>query len=283
MESAETLVNSNTRVGVATVLYWILLVSFLLSYLLSNSSISLVLTADRLVDAFGMTVALASQRIVQRPPTAQFTYGYHRFESLSSIAMISAFILLLVYSGYVSYSFLGSRTLPDPTLTIYASILSLIVLPVISYLLRNNENLTSETMNIHALQDIVTSAMALGSSVLLLFFISGYVGFASSLLIIAVSVYLNRNLVSRNLRLLMEGTELNMSEIEKGLREKFPMVHHIHVWDVCKHYRLATVHVYAEREARLEDLDLVRQEMSDYLAGKGINHLTVQFEPSPQH
>lgn len=281
MENSETGKDNNHRVSVAALLYWILLFSFILSYAISRNSISLVLTADRLTDAFGMTVALASQRIVKRPPTGQFTYGFHRFESLSSTGMIVVFILLLVFSGYVSYGQSGSSGFPDPVPTIYVSALSLVVLPVITYLLHNDRNLTSQTMNIHTIQDIVTSAMALVASIILLFFNNGTVGFSFSILIIAVSVYLNRNLILRNMRLLMEGTDLNANEIEQALKKEFSMVHHLHIWDVCRHYRLATVHLYAEKDSRLGELDEVRHKIEEYLSTKGINHLTVQFEPMP--
>ncbi len=282
MESSEGERRTRFRVSLAALLYWILLLSFLLSYAISRNSISLVLTADRLMDAFGMTIALASQRIVERPPTGQFTYGFHRFESLSSTGMIVAFIILLVYSGYVSSGQLSSRAFPDPLPTIYVSALSLVVLPFISYLLHNDRNLTSQTMNVHTIQDIVTSAMALVASFILLFFNSGTAGFAFSILIIAVSAYLNRNLVTKNLRLLMEGTELNANEIEEALKDKFPMVHHLHIWDVCRHYRLATVHLYADRDQRLEELDATRNQLAEFLGSRGINHLTVQFESFPE-
>lgn len=281
MDGSETGRGSTPKVAVATVLYWVLLFSFILSYLISQNSISLVLTADRLIDAFGMTIALSSQRIVARPPTGQFTYGFHRFESLSSTGMIVAFILLLVYSGFDSFGQFGSSAFPDPVPTIFASVLSLAVLPVISALLHGDSSLTSQTMNIHTIQDIITSAMALAASAILLFFNNGSVGFVFSIIIIVVSIYLNRNLVLRNLRLLMEGTDLDAKEIEHDLKNDFPMVHHLHIWDVCRHYRLATVHVYADKESKLWELDAVRQKLEDYLSTRGINHLTVQFEPSP--
>lgn len=277
MESTASL---RSRVVLSTVLYWVLLFSFISSYLLSENSISLILTADRLVDAVGMTIALGSQRIVSRPPTAQFTYGFHRFESLSSAGMITAFFIILFYSGYVAFADVRSSSYSDPVPTAIASVLSLAILPVISLLLHEDQNLTSQTMNVHTIQDIITSALALAASVVIVLYNRGTVGFLFSVLIIGVSIYLNRGLVSRNLRLLMEGTELDAGEIERSLKKQFPMVHHLHIWDVCKHYRLATVHVYADRGSRLEELDEVRQKISDYLSRWGINHLTVQFESS---
>lgn len=277
----QSISDNNYRVLVSALLYWVLLISFVLSYILSQNSISLVLVADRIIDAVGMSIALGSQRIVEKPPTAQFTYGFHRFESLSSTGMIVAFILLLVYSGLVSYGHSGSTVSSDQFPTLYASILSLFTLPIISYLLRGNKNITTETMNIHTLQDIITSALALVSSIILLFIQSGFLEFLFSVIIIFGSVLLNRDLVYRNLRLLMEGTELNSIEIEKALKDSFPMVHHLHIWDVCRHYRLATVHVYADGGSRLDELDVIRNKISEYLYGQGINHLTIQFETSP--
>ncbi len=281
MESLNAHKDAGSGVPLAALLYWLLLFSFVISYVISRNSISLVLTADRLTDAFGMTVALASQRIVKRPPTGRFTYGFHRFESLSSTAMIVVFIILLVFSGYLSYVQLGSSRFPDPVPTIIVSAISLGVLPVITYLLHDDRNLTSQTMSVHTIQDIITSAMALVASTVLLFFNNGDIGFAFSVLIIAVSFYLNRNLILRNMRLLMEGTDLNAYEIEQALKKEFPMVHHLHIWDVCRHYRLATVHIYADKDKRLGELDDMRQKLDEYLSAKGINHLTVQFEPMP--
>lgn len=271
--------NDVIRAVLSTLLYWVLLLSFILSYTLTGSSISLVMVADRIIDAAGMCIALVSQRIVDIPPTSRLTYGYHRFESVSSFVLILVFILMLFYSGYISYSDLSGSVVKNQTLTIYASILSLAVLPLVSYLLAGNVNLAARTMAVHTIQDIITAAMALGGSVLLIFFRSESIDFLTSILIIIVSVLLNRSLIVKNMRLLMEGTDLDAEKIEKGLRMAFPLVHHTHIWDVCPHYRMATIHVYAEKDAKLEDLDDMRLKLSDYLADAGINHLTVQFEP----
>ena len=66
---------------------WVLFLGFPLSFIASGNAISKALTSDRVVDAGGMTLALASYSIVQLPPTGKLTYGYHRFESLSSVLL----------------------------------------------------------------------------------------------------------------------------------------------------------------------------------------------------
>ncbi len=276
--------HSEGREGLAaaTTLYWILFAGFLLSYLLSGNAISMALTADRIVDAAGMTIALASSSIIQLPPTGKLTYGYHRFESLSSILLILVFIILLLYTALISYPEIYSASAHSPIYTIYSSVLSLSVLPLIAALLHGKESLTVKAMSIHTLQDIFTTALALAGSVVLIFYPSGLLLFLSSILIIIVSVIMNKGIITRNLRLLMEGTDLNTGEIESALKAKFPMVHHLHIWDVCRHYRLATVHVYANGGSTLIELEPMRKEITEYLGGFGVNHLTLQFEPSEE-
>ncbi len=270
------------RVAVATALYWILFLGFLLSYLASGNAISMALTADRIVDAAGMTIALASYSIVQLPPTGKLTYGYHRFESLSSVLLIFAFILMLLYTAIISVPDIYSPVVQSPIYTVYSSVLSLLLLPFIVLLLHGDENLTTRTMGIHTLQDIFTTALALGGSLILIFYPSGLVLFLSSIVIIVMSIIMNWGLIARNLRLLMEGTDINAAEIEAALKGRFPMVHHLHIWDVCRHYRVATVHMYASEENSLHELEPVRKEIDDYLRKYGVNHLTLQFEPSPE-
>ncbi len=271
-----------SRVAIATALYWVLFLGFLLSFIASGNAISMALTSDRVVDAGGMTIALASYSIVQLPPTGKLTYGYHRFESLSSVLLIIAFILLLLYTAIISIPEIYSPSIHSPIYTVYSSVLSLLLLPFIAFLLHGDENLTTRTMSVHTLQDIFTTALALGGSLILIFYPSGLVLFLSSIVIIAVSISMNWKLISRNVRLLMEGTDINAAEIEAALKGKFPMVHHLHIWDVCRHYRVATVHVYAAGENSLHELEPVRKEIDDYLRKYGVNHLTLQFEPSPE-
>ena len=266
----------------ATALYWILFIGFLLSFLLSGNAISMALTSDRIIDAAGMTIALASSSIIQLPPTGKLTYGYHRFESLASILLILVFILLMLYTAVISYSEIYSASIHSPIYTAYSSVLSLAVLPVIAFLLHGKESLTARTMSIHTLQDIFTTALALAGSIILIFYQSGVILFLSSIVIIIVSVIMNKGIITGNLRLLMEGTDLNTGEIESALKAKFPMVHHLHIWDVCRHYRLATVHVYAAGGSTLTELEPVRKEITEYLGGFGVNHLTLQFEPSEE-
>lgn len=278
MTEASKRPEATARLAIPAFLYWMLLLAFLLSFIFSGNSISLVLTADRIIDATGMTIALVSGRITMLPPTGRFTYGYHRFESISSIVMIFAFMTMLLYSGYVSFIKIHEPASSSPLYTAIASLISLGALPVITFMLRGQRNETVRTMNIHSVQDIITTALALVASTLLIFYRSSILEFSFSVVIIMLSFSLNKGILTRNLRLLMEGTELNTGEIEEELREKIPQVHHVHIWDVCRHYRMATLHVYASRDARLEELDSIRIELRDCLARRGINHVTVQFE-----
>ncbi len=279
MESGK-FAGSTTALALATGLYWILFVGFLLSFIISGNAISMALTSDRIIDAAGMTIAMASSRIIQFPPTDRFTYGYHRFESLASILLIITFILLLLYTAVISIPEIHSTSIHSPLFTIYSSILSLALLPVIAVLLHGDESLTTRTMSIHTLQDIITTALALAGSVILLFYPSGIILFLSAIIIIVVSVIMNKGIITKNLRLLMEGTDLNSGEIETSLKAKYPMIHHLHIWDVCRHYRLATVHMYASGDSRLTELEPIRTEIAEYLSKYGVNHLTLQFELS---
>ena len=269
------------RAAIANALYWVLFLGFLLSFISSGNALSMALVSDRIVDAAGMTIALASYSIVQLPPTGRLTYGYHRFESLSSVLLIMAFILLLIYTVIISTPEIYSSRIHSPLYTIYSSALSLLLLPMIALLLHGDENLTTKTMSVHTLQDIFTTAIALGGSLILIFYPSGFVLFLFAIVIVIVSIVMNWGVLTRNIRLLMEGTDLNTVEIESSLKQKFPMVHHLHIWDVCKHYRIATVHVYAANNASLLELEPMRREIDDYLIKYGVNHLTLQFEPSP--
>ncbi|MHB1440677.1 MAG: cation diffusion facilitator family transporter [Cuniculiplasma sp.] len=268
------------RAAIANALYWVLFLGFLLSFISSRNALSMALASDRIVDAAGMTIALASYSIVQLPPTGRLTYGYHRFESLSSVLLIMAFILLLIYTVIISTPEIYSSRIHSPLYTIYSSALSLLLLPMIALLLHGDENLTTKTMSVHTLQDIFTTALALGGSLILIFYPSGFVLFLFAIVIVIVSIVMNWGVLTRNIRLLMEGTDLNTVEIESSLKQKFPMVHHLHIWDVCKHYRIATVHVYAANNASLLELEPMRREIDDYLIKYGVNHLTLQFEPS---
>ena len=270
------------HVVIANALYWVLFLGFLLSFISSGNALSMALASDRIVDAAGMTIALASYSIIQLPPTGKLTYGYHRFESLSSVLLIMAFILLLLYTTIISIPEIYSPRIHSPLYTIYSSILSLLLLPVIALLLHGDENLTTKTMSIHTLQDIFTTALALGGSLFLILYPSGFVLVLFAIVIIIVSIVMNWGLITRNIRLLMEGTDLNTAEIESSLKQRFPLVHHLHIWDVCRHYRIATVHVYAANNTSLLELEPVRREIDDYLIKYGVNHLTLQFEPSPE-
>ena len=270
------------HVVIANALYWVLFLAFLLSFISSRNALSMALVSDRIVDAAGMTIALASYSIVQLPPTGKFTYGFHRLESIFSVLLIMTFILLLLYTAIISIPEIYSSRIHSPLYTVYSSALSLLLLPIIALLLHGDENLTTKTMGIHTLQDIFTTALALVGSLILILYPSGFVLFMFVIVIIVVSIIMNWGLITGNIRLLMEGTDINTVEIESSLKQRFPMVHHLHIWDVCRHYRMATVHVYAANNSSLLELEPVRREIDDYLKEYGVNHLTLQFEPSPE-
>jgi cobalt-zinc-cadmium efflux system protein len=76
----------------------------------------------------------------------------------------------------------------------------------------------------------------------------------------------------------MEGSQVSVREVEDRIKKEFPNAHHLHIWDICQHQRVATLHLSVPLCTKISELDKTNAAIKSLLSKYGVNHVTIQFE-----
>ncbi len=185
---------------------------------------------------------------------------------------------MVVYSALVTTRLPLTNAVRSPGSAVIPSIAALVLLLIAAFFMDKNERSNFSVIFNHTIQYlgaiILTLAFSLASG-----YFSGlpldYIGIYAVLVII---IYGNRKMFGRNINILLEGSPVNIKEVEDRIREEFPNAHHIHIWDICQHERVATLHLSVPSFMKIGDLYSTKATIEDRLSKYGLNHVTIQFE-----
>lgn len=260
---------------------------------------SVALVADALhitTDIFAILFSMIALNLSSRQPTSGLTYGYHRIEVLAglvnglSLVAVTGIIALQAYERFIS----PVQVMPFQTIIFAAAALLLNL--VSSSVLKG-----SAAADIHGHEDLnVASAQkhVLGDALASLAVIAGAIGVfvtGQSLFDPLAAAFIGILVLNSALRISWKSLAiiLDRSPIQdmQGLGSRLATtsgvthVHDLHVWKVCSHITLASLHAClddAGREKRVE----VARELEGHLSEAGVQHSTIQLEDvccTPSH
>lgn len=259
-------------------IYWAILGLFLYSYIESGNPLSLSVTSDRLVDALSISMVFLVNRISDKPSDEFHSYGFHRVETLLNMSIITLFVAISAYSAILTTELL-IRSIPiSSSSTALSSIITIPLLIVTGVAIEHDEKSNFRVMFIHTLQDLVIIIVALALSLLSFYFLGQYLTYIGSYAVLFIILYGNRNIFRRSVNILLEGSPVSVKEVERMIRAEFPNAHHLHIWDICQHQRVATLHLSVSPQMRIGELDYKRKDIEGKLSKYGVNHVTLQFE-----
>ncbi len=267
----------------AGIIYWLILIMFLYSYIKSNNPLALSVAADRLVDALSIMMIFVVNWISKKPVDDFHSYGYHRAEALLNIFIIVLFIAVAVYSAYITTIMLITGKISSDGLTAILSLISIPLLLVAVMLMDRDKKSNFRVMLMHSIQDIFILISAALFSIIAYYSHLSFIEYTGSYVVLFIILYGNRKLFRRDINVLLEGSSVNIKEVEERLTEEFPEAHHLHIWDICQHERVATVHITVTPSTRIGDLEDMKNKISNRLLEYHVNHVTVQFESKDEN
>ena len=270
---------SSRGTTLAIVIYQTVLAVFLFSFLESKNPLSLSMVADRFIDAISITLIPVINWFAQKPSSGQFSYGYHRAETFMNFSAIILFVFLSIISA-ISSSYIFFTHVDVPSLsTFYASVISVPLILVAAIFLRGSKSSNFYVIFLHSLQDLVATISVLLISLLSIYSNLYYMDSVGNFLVLGIILYGNRKLLGRSVTVLMEGTSSDVESIAESLEQEFPGVHHLHIWDICEHQRMATLHMNVAPKMQLAETNLIKSSIEKRLSEYGVTHVTIQFEP----
>lgn len=258
---------------------------------------SSALIADALhifTDIFAIGFSLVAIVVSARPPTSSLTYGYHRLEVFASLANgISLFVItgLIAYNAYLKIISPSSLNVAG---TIAVAALALAINSISHTLLKKNPNssnsavpyILGEDLNVksastHILGDAFSSAAVIIGAIAVYF--THYYYFDPLVAIFIGLIVLRSAAITTwaGLSIMLEGSPVkNMTALESDLEKVNGVsdVHDLHVWKICSHITIATLHACLNDKGKAQRIETMNALEAKLTQSYGVQHATIQLE-----
>ena len=253
---------------------------------LTNSTAIMADAVHDLGDSLSIGSGWLLDRLGNRKPDSQFTYGYRRLSLVG--ALVNGLVLI---SGSI---WVISEALPrllDPVMPHTEGMIALAVLGVTvnsfaAYKLKAGKTLNEKILNWHLMEDVfgwlavllVALVMPIVDMPILDPLLS--VGFTLFILINVVKTVLKTG------RLFIQATPSanTVDTITQSLLslDKVESVHHLHLWSLDGEQHVLTAHIRAYPLDSLEDYSSLKETIHTALSSEDIAHTTIEIELSDE-
>jgi cobalt-zinc-cadmium efflux system protein len=259
---------------------------------------STALTADALhvvTDILAVAFSLIALVVSARPPKDSLTYGYHRFEVVASLInglSLLGIALVIVYEAYVRFLSPGPinalGTIVFAAVAVGLNVLSSKTLESAQATVGGEQDLNLASAKTHLFGDALASVAvifgALGVSLTGLTYLDPLAAVLIGLLVVRSAI----GITVQGGAIILERSPLkDMGELQSrlGRFKGVSDVHDLHVWRICSHITVASVHACLDQGGRAEPA-VVRRELESEMGRLGMQHVTIQLEDvccTPKH
>lgn len=235
-------------------------------------------------DSLALLFAYFSEKISQRDPNRQFTYGHGRF---SIVAAIINGVILLLGSVFVLKEAIERLASPEPVQPGGMLVLAFLGIAVngwAAYRLSKEVGFNQKMVMYHLIEDLLGWVSVLVVSIILHFkpwyILDSILSILVSLLILK-GVYKNlKKLTDIILQKFPENISIDQIEQDIGQFESVLDVHSIRGWAIDSEVSTLTLHVLVPEKMQMKDADKLKVKILNYLAEKNVRFVTLQIESS---
>ena len=269
------------------ILFWCLLITFSFAFVegiggYMTRSITLQTDAvHMLTDAAGLLIAYIANLISKRPATVQLTFGFGKAEAIG--ALINCVFTVILTFGLLLEAisrFIHPLTVAGSGLFIIACIGLAVNGAIALVLSKSMESLNTRAAFIHALSDMLGSAVAIIAGGII--YLTGF-SLADpilSLFLITFMLVSNYNIIKKSSIVLMAGVpeHLDYEQIGYDLEaiDGIKSVHDLHIWYMSSNKSALSAHIVAKDPLSWQQTLILCQEMLE--KKYQINHVTLQHE-----
>lgn len=274
---------------IAGIILNILFVAVECIYGLLTGSVGLLSDAGHnLSDVASLILAMMAFRLARAKATRNYTYGYKKSTILVSLtnAVLLAIAVVFIIKESIHKIFHPVDSAALGQTIIWVAAAGIIVNGITAWLfLKDKEkDLNIKGAFLHMAADTLVSASVVVSGIIIK--ITGWSVIDPLIgLLIAVAIVVSTwNLLSKSIRLAIDGVPGNI-DIDK-VREAILSVggvadcHHLHVWAISTTENALTAHVVVDD---IEAMESIKEEIKARLAETGISHATIEIESHDSH
>lgn len=274
---------------IAGIILNILFVAVECIYGLLTGSVGLLSDAGHnLSDVASLILAMMAFRLARAKATRNYTYGYKKSTILVSLtnAVLLAIAVVFIIKESIHKIFHPVDSAALGQTIIWVAAAGIIVNGITAWLfLKDKEkDLNIKGAFLHMAADTLVSASVVVSGIIIKITGWSVIDPLIGLLIAVVIVVSTWNLLSKSIRLAIDGVPGNI-DIDK-VREAILSVggvadcHHLHVWAISTTENALTAHVVVDD---IEAMESIKEEIKARLAETGISHATIEIESHDSH
>jgi len=252
--------------------------------LLTNSIAILSDAVHDFGDSATLMVSWRLEKLSERGRTDRLTFGYKRYSLLA--ALVSAVVLMFgsvyILSRAVPRLFSPEHVEPRGMLAI--AVLGVIINSIAVLRLKGRQKLNERVIFLHLMEDVLGWVGVLVISVILLFM---DVPILDPILSIVITIYVLSKIfpiLKSAFRIFLQYAPegIDVQEIKRSLLEidLVEDVHDIHLWSLDGRYTVFSAHVTVDENLQVTDLEEVKRKIRHQLGNLGVQHSTLEFEPS---
>ena len=253
---------------------------------LTNSTAIMADAVHDLGDSLSIGSGWLLDRLGNRKPDSQFTYGYRRLSLVG--ALVNGLVLISGSIWVISEALprLLNPVMPHTEGMIALAVLGVTVNSFAAYKLKAGKTLNEKILNWHLMEDVfgwlavllVALVMPIVDMPILDPLLS--VGFTLFILINVVKTVLKTG------RLFIQATPNanTVDTITQSLLslDKVESVHHLHLWSLDGEQHVLTAHIRAYPLDSLEDYSSLKETIHTALSSEDIAHTTIEIELSDE-
>lgn len=246
---------------------------------------SLALISDashNLSDVLSLILGYFGATFSQRKETKKNTFGYKRFEVITSLINAS---ILLVLGTYIFFEAIKRYQNPTPVQPLWVIIVSLIALSanIGSILILNEENktLNLKAVILHLALDSIASVGVIVSGILIYLYNLYLADIIISILISILIFYSAFDVLREVYIIIMQGIpqDIDFREIKDFLEdfEEIHSIHDLHIWSLSSKEKVLSCHICPSLR-EIDRTELIREIEEALIEEFGIDHITLQIE-----
>lgn len=234
-----------------------------------------------LLDALVVSISAHIIKVVNKRDGV-YTYGLHRLEVLSALLNIFTVIMGSTLGAAFAAIFLLNRVTDNPYILLLSSLVSLFISVLV---VKSGEDEDKNTgILFHAFEDSLAYLIGAVTGLAIVFTKYYFLDPIAAISTIPVILFFSVGVLKNSYYVFMERSPVNVNEVKRDLNPIFKEIDDIHVWNLCDHIRIATLHVRENPDITLSELDKKREMAEDILKKKfDITHVTIQFESNILH
>ncbi|WP_048057530.1 cation diffusion facilitator family transporter [Metallosphaera cuprina] len=255
--------------------FWSITAFLLIMSVLGKSATLTSEAIHSILDALVVTLTLRASNLLDRRDNL-YTYSMHRLEAIYSVLNIIVVIIGIAVGVIISLVFLILGLSDNPLILTISSFVAFIFALISS---TERGDALKEAVSLHAILDSLTYLA--GFVIGILISLSGIkvLDPIGSFVVLAFVLITSLPNIKESYYTLMERSPIDVREVQSSLSPFFATVHHIHVWSICPHERVATLHILENSNTTIGEIEEKRKEVERILKDKfSITHVTVQFE-----